>query len=78
MFPALQACISVAFYEVLFLKTSRFFDWSEFCVLFLFFSFCAVEVPFDLVLWGRRTVSLKLSCCYSLRGRTCPSVVAEH
>lgn len=52
MFPAIEPCMS-AFYEVLLLKASGFFDWSEFCAL-LYFSFCAVKLPFVLVLWGRR------------------------
>lgn len=62
------SCMSIAFYEVIFFKASGFFGWSEFCVLFLF-SNCAVKVPFALVLWGRRIVSLQFACCYSLRGR---------
>lgn len=78
MFPAIHPCMSIAFYEVLFLKHQDFLADLSFVYYFYLFSFCAVKVAFALVLWGRRTVSLQFPCCYSLRGRACPSVMAGH
>lgn len=44
----------------------------------MYFSFNTEKIPFHLVLWSGRTLSLQFPCYYSLKRRTCPSVMAEH